>query len=175
MLLNNFFATMYPGTKITDTCGATTEGKTYFPEHSIISKSGEWYSETPLPNLDTYVFAPFNRGIALGSGTTPPQKTDYKLENYIATGLTYSGHNTSQANAIANWVETVQNTSTEPITIAEVGLFSMPNQRQKYHGNYLLTRTVLDTPVVLQPNEVKTFTITIDYSKFVDGTIIQNS
>ena len=69
-------------------------------------------------------------------------------------------------------MQTVQNTSTEQITITEVGLFS------KYtNGNYftvLLTRTVLDSPVVLQPNDVKTFTITIDYNKFVDGTIVQN-
>lgn len=104
----------------------------------------------------------------------PPQKTDYKLENYITTGLTYSGNNTNLTDGIANWVQTVQNTSAAQITITEVGLFSKYSRSGQDYQVYLLTRTVLDTPVVLQPNEVKTFTITIDYNKFVDGTIIQN-
>lgn len=106
----------------------------------------------------------------------PPHKTDYKLENHITSGLTYSGNNTDQADRVVNWVQTVQNISTEQITITEVGLFA--KYTTDTTGRYmttLLTRTVLDTPVVLQPNDVKTFTITIDYNKFVDGTIVQNA
>lgn len=166
MLLNNFMATMYPGMKTTDTTGSI-DGNSVFVMSDIRSVSSDFYSDTS--SLSYY--APFYRGIAFGSGTTPPQKTDYKLENYITTGLTYSGNNTNQTDGVANWVQTVQNTSTAQITITEVGLFSM---HSKSHNTYLLTRTVLDTPVVLQPNEVKTFTITIDYNKFVDGTITQN-
>lgn len=100
----------------------------------------------------------------------PPKKTDYKLNNHITTGLTYN-NSTSSNNYVVSWVQTVQNTSTEQITITEVGLFSVYDKK---HPSFLLTRTVLDNPVILQPNEVKTFTITIDYNKFVDGTIIQN-
>ena len=170
MLLNNFIATMYPSMKATDTTG-TIINDTRFLESSIKSVSTDLYLDTS----DSSLHSPFNRGIAFGSGTTPPQKTDYKLENYITTGLTYSGNNTNQIDGIAYWVQTVQNTSTAQITITEVGLFS---KYSAYTGStystLLLTRTVLDTPVVLQPNEVKTFTITIDYNKFVDGTIIQN-
>lgn len=169
MLLNNFIATMYVEIKKTDTTGTIRDGGSFGVDYSG-SVSGDLYSDTA--GTDSR-FAPFYRGIAFGSGTTPPQKTDYKLENHITTGLTYSGENTNQIDGICNWVQTVQNTSTAQITITEVGLFS------RYPGSgavttYLLTRTVLDTPVVLQPNEVKTFTITIDYNKFVDGTIIQN-
>lgn len=161
MLLNNFIATMYPNMKTTDTTGKI-KNETGFDASTIESAPIIYYSET----LGSSFFSPFGRGIAFGSGTTPPQKTDYKLGNYITTGLTYSGNNTNKTDGVANWVQTVQNTSTAQITITEVGLFA------KY--NILLTRTVLDTPVVLQPNEVKTFTITIDYNKFIDGTIIQN-
>ena len=161
MLLNNFMATLYPNLKATDTSGSTTV--TEFRDSYIASVAGNQYSDEP--SLYPY-FYPFKRGIAFGSGTTPPQKTDYKIENHITTGLTYSGNNNNQTNGVVNWVQTVQNTSTAQITITEVGLFA---------GFLLITRTVLDTPVVLQPNEVKTFTITIDYNKFVDGTIIQNS
>lgn len=169
MLLNNFIATMYPVMKITDTVG-TIRNRQSFDDSSAYSISSDFYSDT-----GTYeVYVPFSRGIAFGSGTTPPQKTDYKLENYITTGLTYSGNNTNQTDGIANWVQTVQNTSTAQITITEVGLFSKNSHTGRDYTVFLLTRTVLDTPVVLQPNEVKTFTITIDYNKFVDGTIIQN-
>lgn len=167
MLLNNFIATMYPGMYITDTAGTIRKPISDSTSDSIPSG---FYSDTGTAE----VYCPFVRGIAFGSGTTLPQKTDYKLENYITTGLTYSGNNTNLTDGVANWVQTVQNTSTAQITITEVGLFSKNKHTGKDYTVFLLTRTVLDTPVVLQPNEVKTFTITIDYNKFVDGTIIQN-
>lgn len=169
MLLNNFIATIYPKMNITDTAG-TIRHKQSFVSSSVYSVSSDFYSDTGTVEI----YVPFSRGIAFGSGTTPPQKTDYKLENYITTGLTYSGNNTNLTDGVANWVQTVQNTSTAQITITEVGLFSKNPDTGKNYTVFLLTRTVLDTPVVLQPNEVKTFTITIDYNKFVDGTIIQN-
>lgn len=173
MLLNNFIATMYPAMKATATTG-TINNNTNFESTDRKSIASSLYSEET--SSQSLFFAPFRRGIAFGSGTTPPQKTDYKLENYITTGLTYSGNNTNQTDGVTNWVQTVQNTSTAQITITEVGLFSRcANSRGDELTPCLLTRTVLDTPVVLQPNEVKTFTITIDYNKFVDGTIIQNS
>lgn len=169
MLLNNFIATMYPKMDITDTVG-TIRNKKDFDSTPVRSLSSDLYSETGTYEL----YVPFYRGIAFGSGTTPPQKTDYKLENYITTGLTYSGDNTNLTDGVAHWVQTVQNTSTAQITITEVGLFSRGSEKTTDYTVFLLTRTVLDTPVVLQPNEVKTFTITIDYNKFGDGTIIQN-
>ena len=169
MLLNNFIATMYPIMKITDTVG-TIRDRRSFDGKLADSVSSDFCSDTGTAEF----YDPFSRGIAFGSGTTPPQKTDYKLENYITTGLTYSGNNTNITDGVANWVQTVQNTSTAQITITEVGLFSRDSYSGQNYTVFLLTRTVLDTPVVLQPNEVKTFTITIDYNKFVDGTIIQN-
>lgn len=169
MLLNNFIATIYPRMNITDTAG-TIRNKQNFISSSVDSVSSDFYSDTGTVEL----YVPFSRGIAFGSGTTPPQKTDYKLKNYITTGLTYSGNNTNLTDGVAHWVQTVQNTSTAQITITEVGLFSMNSDKRQNYTVFLLTRTVLDTPVVLQPKEVKTFTITIDYNKFVDGTIIQN-
>ena len=166
MLLNNFIATLYynltivsVNNEIMDNIGMVNA--------RILSVDPTFYNFSV--NRD---YTPNFRGIVFGSGTTPPQKTDYKIENHIADGLTYSNNNTSETNNVVNWVQTVQNTSSEPITISEVGLFSANGPTTLC---VLLTRTVLDNPVVLQPNEVKTFTITIDYNKFVDGTIIQNS
>lgn len=165
MLLNNFITTLYDKLNIVSVNGNIKE----------ISNGG--FDITSIPsthynfaeNGDTYY--PNYRGIVFGSGTTPPQKTDYKIENHIADGLIYPNNSTSETNNIVNWVQPVQNISSEPITISEVGLFSATDNQAIC---VLLTRTVLDNPVVLQPNEVKTFTIIIDYNKFVDGTIIQN-
>lgn len=171
MLLNNFTATLYNGMKITDTAG-TIENGSVFGSAYVSSVESDLYSDT---SGSYKAYAPFERGIVFGSGTTPPQKTDYKLENHITTGLTYSGNNLDKTNGVVHWVQTVQNTSTAQITITEVGLFTKDSSYPTQCSTYLLTRTVLDTPVVLQPDEVKTFTITLDYNKFVDGTIIQNS
>lgn len=166
MLLNNFMTTLYDELPAVSTNGSAYE-KINNSSFEIRSVPSTYY------NLigDYHYFYPNYRGIVFGSGTTPPQKTDYKIENHIADGLIYSNNSTSKTNNVVNWVQTVQNTSSEPITISEVGLFSVMNAKDLC---VLLTRTVLDNPVVLQPNEVKTFTITIDYNKFVDGTIIQN-
>ena len=166
MLLNNFITTLY--NRLT----AVTVDNHTLEDVSIIGMDIGSVPPTHYNFSANVNYFPNYRGIAFGSGTTPPQKTDYKIENRITDGLTYSNNSTSKANNIANWVQTVQNTSSEPITISEVGLFSAINTT---YITVLLTRTVLDNPVVLQPNDVKTFTITIDYNKFIDGTIIQNS
>lgn len=166
MLLNNFKTTLYDKLTVVSVSNNTFENLSVLSFNSS-SVPPTYYNFTMNSN-----FYPNYRGIVFGSGTTPPQKTDYKIENHIADGLTYSNNSTSTANNVANWVQTVQNTSSEPITISEVGLFCALGST---HLCVLLTRTVLDNPVVLQPNDVKTFTITIDYNKFVDGTIMQNS
>lgn len=168
MLLDNYAASLYPSMKVTTTSGTTSNSNYSFADPGSVPSEGYSESSESYAHLNM-----FRRGIAFGSGTTPPQKTNYKLENHITSGLTYSGNNTNQTDKVVNWVQTVQNTSTEQITITEVGLFA-----RYANGSYatvLLTRTVLDTPVVLQPNDVKSFTITIDYNKFVDGTIVQNA
>lgn len=165
MLLNNFMFTLYDGLTVVTTRGTTFKAGSC---DTIV----DYAPQTHYNSTEKYNnFFPHYRGIVFGSGTTPPQKTDYKMENHIADGLIYSNGGTSTTNNVANWVQTVQNASSEPITISEVGLFSSGSTQGPC---VLLTRTVLDNPVVLQPNEVKTFTITIDYNKFVDGTIIQN-
>lgn len=165
MLLNNFITTLYDKLTV-----VPTDNVSFKPSSS--SNTIKSIPPTDYMTTNNSRYYPNYRGIVFGSGTTPPQKTDYKIENHIADGLTYFNNGTSETNNIVNWIQTVQNTSSEPITISEVGLFSSGGG--PYDICVLLTRTVLDNPVVLQPNEVKTFTITIDYNKFVDGTIIQN-
>lgn len=69
MLLNNFIATMYPNMETTDTTGKITE-ETRFNNSIIITIPSNFYAGTS----ETTYFNPFGRGIAFGSGTTPPRK-----------------------------------------------------------------------------------------------------
>lgn len=68
MLLNNFIATMYPKMNITDTVGTTIKDKRVFDDSFIGSISSDFYSDTGT----VLMYTPFSRGIAFGSGTTPP-------------------------------------------------------------------------------------------------------
>lgn len=68
MLLDNFTATLYPKLKTTITDGTTVNPN--YVDSTVESASPENYSE----NGGSQYFNPFKRGIAFGSGTTPPRK-----------------------------------------------------------------------------------------------------
>lgn len=70
MLLDNYVATLYPQLKITTTNGNTVN-EAYYTENKIKSASSAEYSESS--DASSY-FNMFMRGIAFGSGTTPPRK-----------------------------------------------------------------------------------------------------
>lgn len=69
MLLDNYAATLYPRLKITTTDGETFNEAIY-TNINITSISSENY----LERGGTGYFNMFSRGIAFGSGTTPPRK-----------------------------------------------------------------------------------------------------
>lgn len=98
--------------------------------------------------------------LQLGSGTTKETFEDYILENPIPNSLFtnqnvyYKSYNDfADKNIFLICAHTVQNASAEPITVSEVGILNK---------NCLVTRTVLDEPVVIQPGEFATFTETIE-------------
>lgn len=94
--------------------------------------------------------------LLLGSGTTPAVGTDYKLEAIESEySVIVQNHNvfTGQyGNQIMVVNRVIQNISGSPITINEMGLFGY---------QILFAREVLSEPVVLQPGEKHTFTMTI--------------
>ena len=111
-------------------------------------------------------------GIILGSGTTPATFDDYCLENRIvADGLTVSTNLTSQTDENGMCISamiTISNTTDEAVTVAECGVHcggsSGSNGSKKY--NYvLLDRTVLETPITIEPGGVGqvTYTIRMNY------------
>lgn len=111
-------------------------------------------------------------GIKLGSGNSAESEESYTLDSPINSGLSVS--RTPQADSVsyeydsennANVVYllyTVTNTSSESITINEIGLFSTfytaSDIREPLGGSsstksFLIDRTVLDTPLTLAPND----------------------
>lgn len=130
------------------------------PPNSTSSTSGSNYKETGSSNPGTFS----QICIAFGSGTAAPKITDYKLESWISEGLTYT-NNSCEKGTIMILTQTVTNSSSDPITISEI-VTAFTNT----YASACITRSVLQNPVTLQPNDIKTFTVTIDFNQFLDNT-----
>ena len=119
------------------------------------------FSGSNSDKLDTdYSNVTYGCRLLLGSGITPPTINDYKLENLVSdyTCITQTHTLFVEYSASAIMVtRTIQNPSlAEPLTIKEVGLFGATGTKL-----YMIAREVLDEPVVLQPGEKHSFTMTI--------------
>ena len=114
--------------------------------------------------------------MVVGSGDTPPTKDDYKLESWIPTTdlsiQSYSGvgPNNQEIPTFMNSITSVyKNNTNENITVKEVGLITTigkttegyPTLDQIIPHPILLVRDVLESPVVIKPDEITTFTILI--------------
>ena len=100
--------------------------------------------------------------VEIGTGTTPADTTDYKLESVISSGytalvnpsITDNMDDIGGANVIAN----ITNTSnSDSLTFSEIGLFG--NEYSTQAEYYLFAREVFDTPVTLAPGETKSFVL----------------
>lgn len=95
----------------------------------------------------------------IGSGSTPPTYNDYNMEFLIPNSdISQITTNIDTMNIETNLVgvaKTITNISASPITVSETGIAC-----QVYGVNtaILVTRTLLPTPITLQPNDIYTFT-----------------
>lgn len=101
--------------------------------------------------------------LQLGNGTTKESFYDYCLESPIDDSLfsnqtaTCSDYNSEPTNKCLLQVShTVCNASNEPITVSEIGIILK---------DLLVTRTVLDEPVIIEPGKYATFTDVIEMPK----------
>lgn len=106
------------------------------------------------------------KGIILGTGTTPPTYSDYKMENYN-TGLTYSNETASWSAPNVILTESATNGTDANIIVSEVGVFGMDSKGADFK-KILYTRSLIE-PVTIKPNETKTFTVKINFDKFSDA------
>lgn len=107
-----------------------------------------------------------NKRAKIGTGTTPPKVTDYKIESEIDA----SKYQASMSNIkVTNFDNegstqcinvTVTNISGEPLTVSEIGLENWGS------GGYdddqhrlLIAREVFDTPITISPGGVQAFSL----------------
>lgn len=112
---------------------------------------------TWLANRDDYSWTTskvtLRAGMIVGTGTTQPTLSDYKLENRLTTGYDCSLSLPDGSNLIGskNMVMTLSITATENITINEIGY--VRGIGEDFY--VLLDRNVLETPLTIQTGETK--------------------
>lgn len=98
----------------------------------------------------------------VGSGTTTPTKDDYKLETPLDTLTQVSNNPYLNGEGLFFGVSTLyRNDTANAITVNEVSLQWYGLTAQNQWQFLALTRSVLSTPVTIQPNEIYNFSIEI--------------
>ena len=140
----------------------------------FISNNPLELSNDTLTNAIQGSYYGFNFGVVLGGGGTPPTVNDYKLENrYNYNQFQLISKSGNFNNSQITLTITVKNITEENISVQEVGIACNNNNTSTMNTgrvSLLLTRSVLTQPVVIQPEEIKTFTASIDLNKFIDNT-----
>ena len=105
-------------------------------------------------------------GVIFGTGTTPPSIDDYTISGDIITGLNSSAvFDTSfdDAGRTVTTTYTLTNTNDEAVTIGEIASVMGAGSSSSYA--ILLERTVLESPITIEPGGVGqvTYTIRMNY------------
>ena len=154
--------------------GSSSTGLIYLPA-SYKDKSGNSYNTlyafgyNQLAQQSFSGSAPLAKEIidfAVGTGSTPASIEDYILESDASASFSGKSLSASYANVGANYDCEItisafgKNNTASPITISEIGIYNTGVAR---NGNdkstVLLFREVLETPLVVQPNETYHFTL----------------
>lgn len=108
--------------------------------------------------------------LVVGSGTTPVTASDYKIESEITSlsfvACTYE-YDTESGTVTRR--KTMTNTSSETITISEIGLVgfvgvaSNATTTSASESPYLGYREVLESPITVAPGETFTVTVTLQF------------
>lgn len=114
-------------------------------------QGGETITESEFWNIN----ANSQYKIAIGSGTTSPKKTDYKLENQI----TAAPASIDMTGGMATASITYKNTSSSDKTVTEVGLLTHDTSH-----TWMLARELLENPITVRAGETKSFSITLDFN-----------
>ena len=108
----------------------------------------------------------FYKGIAFGTGNTPPTFDDYKLAGSVISTISAVSAPTfsfDEDGLTLTTVYTMTNTGTADITVGEIGMFARQYYQNStnYYKNFLIERTALDTPVTIPAGGVGQVTYTI--------------
>lgn len=103
--------------------------------------------------------------ILVGTGTTPPASSDYKLENQVVLE-SVNDSCTMDPTGIISLTREFKNNTEAQVTINEIGMYVVSGRgRSTYTPHvFLIGRKLLDSPVTLNVNEIASFQYRIDLS-----------
>lgn len=135
---------------------------------SLTSKTGTKYNYGSLSSQADDVLLPFllhqYETIVVGSDNTPETGESYSLKKEITTGinlgLARSVVDNDDGSHSSIVIVNCTNTSTEPITIGEIGISKAFDPTTKF-DYFVFDRTPLGTPLTIQPGEVGRIVYTI--------------
>lgn len=160
MLTNNFYYGLYNQlSQGTDYCSkmVSTQNKTGVAAQSDFNPFFPSSSAFPA-NYNLSGFGSVTgAGIVIGGGSTPATMEDYTLEDQIYSGFSalcncFASQTDISTSKSMMCTATITNTSDSDITVREIGYV-----RSYRYEAVLMERTVLETPVVITPNETRTF------------------
>ena len=166
MLTKNFYSYMRGVLQKTSAAFTKTDGNT-----STANISGD----SPPFHTMVYWSKALNKiGVSFGTGTTPSTVSDYFLESILGdtqisvtvpSAVTFSRGDTFDEYSASFGVTNITGAA---ITISEVGLIANPlyggSPTSSSNVYALVDRTVLDSPVTIQPNETKHIAYTIRFN-----------
>lgn len=121
-------------------------------------------SNNNVPYIGSVRTSLINGGVIFGDGDTTPTLNDYNLAGNLITSISASVITNAVTNddgCTLNCIYTITNSGSEAITIKEIGLV----MKSTTSYTYLLERTVLESPVTIEPGGVGqvNYTITFTY------------
>lgn len=107
-------------------------------------------------------------GVIFGTGTIPATLDDYNLSGDVITAISANAAKTVEADSDSVTMETlytITNTGTEAITIGEIAYCAYLFTSASNGFGAMLERTVLETPITIEPGGVGqvTYTIRMNY------------
>ena len=122
--------------------------KNYFEYNATLF--GELVKMVAFNGTEVTMNGPFRNGskCLVGSGSTPANVNDYKLEEELPNINTTFNVNVSDAGTKV--INIISNLTNSTVNISEVGIAGYVNDST----GVLLTRTVLDEPIVLEVGDV---------------------
>ena len=149
-------------------------GDTHYATYSNSTATNfSWYSSAAalLDRKDIVQSKPSvstsNTGVVFGTGNNPASINDYWISGDLINNISvlniyrrYSTENSSIYTVDYN----ITNNNSQPITIKEIGVLGIGVYNQSSKALILTERTVLDEPVVIQPNEIGVVSHTITFA-----------
>lgn len=157
MILKNFskaLSAYFGGANLSAKIVTVTGGK--------INATTAMYSTLQLGSFMRSVSATYNSGTVFGDGDTPVKSDDYCLSGNVITGITGSAvraNEDDEDSSTVSVVYTIANNNTDEVVIKEVAVCI------NYQGyNFLMERTVLDSPITIPAGGVGQVTYSIRFN-----------